>query len=267
MPAFTDFHGSPGFRVIHHYHVVFRDFMNNRVLVVEDEPAIAEMIQMSLQRNGYVAAIAGDIASARDIVTTQTVDIALVDWMLPGGSGIEFVRHLRKDETTRSLPIIMLTAKSEEQDITAGLDAGADDYVTKPFSPNELNSRVRALLRRSQMLRRSQLMENVIEFASLRCDSSAHRIYTKSQTETGAQECEIEMAATEFKLLQFLLKNPDRVFSRAQLLDQVWGHGTFIEERTVDVHILRLRKLLKPHALDSLIQTVRGAGYRCAKAD
>lgn len=242
--------------------------MSGHVLIVEDEPAIAEMIQISLQRSGYVAAIAGDIATARDLVTTQPVDIALVDWMLPGGSGIELVRHLRNNETTRSMPIIMLTAKSEEHDITAGLDAGADDYVTKPFSPKELNSRVKALLRRSQ------LMENeVIELAGLRCDTSAHRVYAKPQAQgsktpgESSQEIEIEMGTTEFKLLQFLLKNPDRVYSRAQLLDHVWGTGTFIEERTVDVHILRLRKLLKPHALDSIIQTVRGAGYRCASAD
>jgi len=223
--------------------------MSSHVLVVEDEPAIAEMIQISLERNGYRASLVGDVAAAKEVVASDTVDLALVDWMLPGASGVELVRYLRKDEVTRSLPIIMLTAKSQEQDITTGLDAGADDYVTKPFSPNELNSRIKALLRRTRS------MDNeVIEVAGLQCDTSAHRL--------SFNDNEIELGATEFKLLQFLMSNRNRVYTRAQLLDHVWGQGTYIEERTVDVHILRLRKSLKPFECDHLIQTVRGAGYR-----
>lgn len=226
--------------------------MSIHVLVVEDEPAIAEMIQISLRRNGYGSSLAADVASAREIVNSGPVDLALVDWMLPGASGIEFVRYLRGEDATRSLPIIMLTAKSDEQDITAGLDAGADDYMAKPFSPNELNSRIKALLRRSHS------MSNVVlEVGNLRCDTSAHRLFTGDTA--------IEIGTTEFKLLQFLMRNPDRVYTRAQLLDNVWGRSTFIEERTIDVHILRLRKILKQHGHDSLIQTVRGAGYRLSE--
>lgn len=226
--------------------------MSTHVLVVEDEPAIAEMIEISLRRNGYRSSLAGNVADAREIVNTGPVDLALVDWMLPGASGIEFVRYLRDDEATRSLPIIMLTAKSDEQDITAGLDAGADDYISKPFSPNELNSRIKALLRRSHSMSHA-----VLEVNGLRCDTTAYRLFVDDK--------EIDMGTTEFKLLQFLMRNPDRVYTRAQLLDNVWGRSTFIEERTVDVHILRLRKILKQHNQDSLIQTVRGAGYRLSE--
>ncbi len=204
---------------------------------------------MALQQKGYAIEIAGDVASARDLVGTRIIDLALVDWMLPGASGIEFVRYLRSQEATRTLPIIMLTAKSEEQDITAGLDAGADDYMSKPFSPKVLNSRIQALLRRSLAMSNA-----VLEIDELRCDTSAHRLYVGNS--------EKEIGTTEFKLLQFLMRNPDHVYTRAQLLDNVWGPATFIEERTIDVHILRLRKILKQDGLDYLIQTVRGAGYR-----
>lgn len=227
--------------------------MSNHVLIVEDEPAIAEMIQMSLERSGYRASLVGDVAAAKEVLASDTVDLALVDWMLPGASGVELVRFLRKDKVTRTLPIIMLTAKTQEHDITTGLDAGADDYMTKPFSPNELNSRIKALLRRTRS------MDNeVIEVGGLQCDTSAHRV--------SADGKEIDLGATEFKLLQFMMSNRNRVYSRAQLLDHVWGRGTFIEERTVDVHILRLRKSLKPFDRDHLIQTVRGAGYRFSEA-
>ena len=228
--------------------------MPNHVLVVEDEPAIGEMIQLSLQRNGFRSSLAGDVSMAKNIVADDPVDVALVDWMLPGACGIELVRYLRNNEVTTHLPIIMLTAKSEEQDITKGLDAGADDYVTKPFSPQELNSRIRALLRRSKAF-----SNEVISCGRLVCDSTAHRMTVDAEA--------LELGHTEYKLLHFFMTHNDRVFSRAQLLDHVWGPGTFIEERTVDVHVLRLRKILKQHDLDQLIQTVRGAGYRFSKPE
>ena len=227
--------------------------MPNHILIIEDEPAIGEMIRMSLERDGYRVTLAEDVASAKEIVADDPIDMALVDWMLPGATGIELVRYFRKDDLTSQLPIIMLTAKSEERDITTGLDAGADDYLTKPFSPKVLNSRIRALLRRSQ-----SFSKDTIQHGALVCDSAAHRVTVNDQ--------EIDLGHTEFKLLLFLMSNPDRVYSRAQLLDHVWGPGTFIEERTVDVHILRLRKNLRPHGLDSVIDTVRGAGYRFSKA-
>jgi len=206
--------------------------MNASILAVEDEPAIRDMVRFALQRHGYEVHTAESVEEARLSMAKITVDLALIDWMLPGGSGLEFVRSLRTDEHYRNLPIIMLTARTEEQDITAGLDAGADDYVTKPFSPRELHSRIKALLRRSQ-----DFADNAgLTLGPLTLDSAAHRVTA------GDQRTEISLGHTEFKLLAFLMKNPDRVFSRSQLLDNVWGQGTFIEERTVDVHILRLRK-------------------------
>ena len=226
--------------------------MRKHVIVVEDEPAIGEMLVLSLERNGFDATLAQDSTKAKEILANQSIDLALVDWMLPGASGIEFIRYLRADEVTRSLPIIMLTAKGEESDITTGLDAGADDYVSKPFSPQELNSRINALLRRS-----NSLGKEIVEHGDLVCDSTAHRITAGSDP--------LDLGHTEFKLLEFLMRHPERVYTRSQLLDHVWGRGKYIEERTVDVHILRLRKLLKPHAMDNLIQTVRGAGYRFSK--
>lgn len=223
--------------------------MTGYVLVVEDEQAIGEMIKMSLEKNGHRAKLAQDANEAKEIVANESIDLALVDWMLPGSSGIELVRYLRKDEVTHNMPIIMLTAKAEESDITTGLDAGADDYVPKPFSPRELNSRINALLRRSKATAHEKTT-----CGNLVCDSSAHRISIDNN--------ELELSHTEFKLLQFFMQNPDRVYTRAQLLDHVWGRGTYIEERTVDVHVLRLRKILKKHNLEQIIQTVRGAGYR-----
>ncbi len=223
--------------------------MSKRVLVVEDEPAIAEMLVVSLERNGFDAILAQDSSEAKEVLANHTVDIALIDWMLPGTNGIELIRHVRADEVTRSLPIIMLTARGEESDITTGLDAGADDYVSKPFSPQELNSRINALLRRSE-----SLGKEIITHGELVCDCTAHRVTAGSTV--------LELGHTEFKLLEFLMRHPERVYTRGQLLDHVWGRGKYIEERTVDVHILRLRKLLKPQGMDTLIQTVRGAGYR-----
>jgi len=221
------------------------------VLAVEDEEAIRDMLSFSLERDGHTVIAVPNVASAKRVLSASTVDIALVDWMLPGGSGLEFVRTIRSAEATRSLPIIMLTARTEEDDIAAGLDAGADDYVTKPFSPKELNSRINALLRRS----RDQLFTQAdLTVGPLRLNTETHRVYSESH--------QFELGHTEFKLLRFFMENPERVFSRSQLLDHVWGSGTFIEERTVDVHILRLRKNLKPAGADRMLETVRGAGYR-----
>jgi len=221
------------------------------VLAVEDEQSIRDMLSFSLQRDGHTVITAPSVASAKTVLASSEIDIALVDWMLPGGSGLEFVRALRAAEATRSLPIIMLTARTDEDDISAGLDAGADDYVTKPFSPKELNSRINALLRRSQNHLKTQVELSV---GPLRLNTATHRAYSDT--------CQFELGHTEFKLLRFFMENPERVFSRDQLLDHVWGSGTFIEERTVDVHILRLRKNLKPAGADRMLETVRGAGYR-----
>ena len=221
------------------------------VLAVEDEEAIRDMLSFSLERDGHTVIAVPSVASAKGVLSAGTVDVVLVDWMLPGGSGLEFVRTIRAADATRSLPIIMLTARTEDDDIAAGLDAGADDYVTKPFSPKELNSRINALLRRS----RDQLsMMADLSVGPLRLNTATHRAYSETH--------QFELGHTEFKLLRFFMENPERVFSRSQLLDHVWGSGTFIEERTVDVHILRLRKNLKPAGAERMLETVRGAGYR-----
>jgi two-component system phosphate regulon response regulator PhoB len=224
--------------------------MPAHILTVEDEAAIRDMVTFALERHGYTVHNACTVSEARQLMASQNMDLAIVDWMLPGGSGLEFVRALRKDQLHAGLPVIMLTARTEEHDITAGLDAGADDYVTKPFSPRELHSRIKALLRRSQDFREDVALTR----GPLSLDVAAHRLSANGE--------EIALGHTEFKLLSFLMKNPDRVYSRTQLLDHVWGPGTFIEERTVDVHILRLRKSLKPYGADTMLDTVRGAGYR-----
>lgn len=207
---------------------------------------------MSLERAGHTVTGVASVAAARKALSaTDTIDLALVDWMLPGGSGLELVRSLRKEEQTRRLPIIMLTARAEEEDISAGLDAGADDYISKPFSPKELVSRINALLRRT----RDQLaLSDALQVGSLFLNPQSHRVYTN--------EIEVPLGHTEFKLLRCFMMHPERVFSRDQLLDQVWGNDTYIGERTVDVHILRLRKSLKPAKVDKMLETVRGAGYR-----
>ena len=226
------------------------DAVPAQILVVEDESSIRDLLRFALERDGHVVHAAGSVAAARALLADRTVDLALIDWMLPGASGLELVRALRREERHASLPLIMLTARTNEHDITAGLDAGADDYVTKPFSPRELGSRVRALLRRS----RDFDADETLVRGPLALDRAAHRV--------SANGTEIPLGHTEFKLLGFLMRHPERVYTRAQLLDHVWGPGTFIEERTVDVHILRLRKSLRPHGADGLIETVRGAGYR-----
>jgi two-component system phosphate regulon response regulator PhoB len=208
------------------------------------------MVSFALERHGHVVHGVETVQQAREILAQRDINLAIVDWMLPGGSGLEFVRALRKEDLYNNIPIIMLTARSDEHDITSGLDAGADDYVTKPFSPRELHSRIKALLRRSVDFKNNES----IAHGNLTLNLGAHRLMADHQ--------EIKLGHTEFKLLAFLMKNPERVYSRSQLLDHVWGPGTYIEERTVDVHILRLRKSLKPFGADTMLDTVRGAGYR-----
>lgn len=224
--------------------------MTANILLVEDEPAIQELIAANLQHAGHHVIRAGDAERALGIVKHALPDLLLIDWMLPGMSGIALARQLRREERTRDIPIILLTARGSETDKIAGFEAGADDYVTKPFSPRELLARIRAVLRR----RSPQLTDDPVEVAGLRLDPGTHRVSGEGRPLT--------LGPSEFKLLHFLMTHPERVHSRAQLLDQVWGDHVFLEERTVDVHIRRLRKALEPTRHDRLIETVRGSGYR-----
>ncbi|WP_338415851.1 phosphate regulon transcriptional regulator PhoB [uncultured Sphaerotilus sp.] len=221
-----------------------------RVLVVEDEPAIAELIAINLRHAGFEVVIAASAEQAQAAVDAVLPDLAMLDWMLPGASGVELTRRWRQSPRTRELPIIMLTARAEERDKVAGLDAGADDYLVKPFSTGELLARIRAVLRR----RAPTASEAVVEFGGLRLDPSTRRV--------SCGEAECRLGPTEFKLLHYLMTHPEHVHSRSQLLDRVWGDHVFIEERTVDVHIKRLREALLPVHCAQLIDTVRGAGYR-----
>jgi two-component system, OmpR family, phosphate regulon response regulator PhoB len=220
------------------------------VLVVEDEPAIQELIAYNLKQAGHQPLRADNAEQALRLVQDALPDLVLLDWMLPGLSGIEFARRLRGDKRTRAIPIIMLTARADEQDKLTGLDTGADDYITKPFSPRELNARVKAVLRR----RAPQMTDDLVQVSNLKLDPATHRV--------SAESGQVHLGPTEFRLLHFLMTHAERVHSRTQLLDQVWGDHVFVEERTVDVHIRRLRKALEPSGHDRLIQTVRGAGYR-----
>jgi len=220
------------------------------ILVVEDEPAIQELIAYNLKQAGHQPLRADNAEQAMNLVQNALPDLVLLDWMLPGLSGIDFARRLRTDKRTRTVPIIMLTARSDEQDKLTGLDAGADDYITKPFSPRELNARIKAVLRR----RAPQMTDDVVQLGGLKLDPASHRISGNGEP--------VILGPTEFRLLHFLMTHPERVHSRTQLLDQVWGDHVFVEERTVDVHIRRLRKALEPTRLDRLVQTVRGTGYR-----
>ena len=220
------------------------------ILLVEDEPAIQELIAANLLRAGHHVVRAGDAETAQRIVRDALPDLVLLDWMLPGMSGVEFARRLRAEERTRGIPLIMLTARGEEQDKVLGLEAGADDYITKPFSPRELMARIKAVLRR----RAPETTEDPVNLGGLRLDPATHRL--------AAGDTPINLGPTEFRLLHFLMTHPERVHSRAQLLDQVWGDHVFVEERTVDVHIRRLRCALEPSCHDGLVQTVRGSGYR-----
>ena len=218
------------------------------VLIVEDEPAIAELIAVNLRHGGFVPVIAYDSVTAQRELDAVLPDVILLDWMLPGQSGLSLARHWRKQERSKSIPIIMLTARGDEPDKVAGLDAGADDYVTKPFSTQELLARIRAVLRR----RAPESESDSVTLGGLVLDAATHRVAFYRQ--------ELKLGPTEFKLLHFLLKHAERVHSRASLLDKVWGDHVFIEERTVDVHIKRLREALG--AAGTMVETVRGAGYR-----
>ncbi|MBU1236341.1 MAG: phosphate regulon transcriptional regulator PhoB [Gammaproteobacteria bacterium] len=220
------------------------------ILVVEDEPAIQTLIAVNLKRAGHEVVGALDAESAQRRINDALPDLVLLDWMLPGMSGLELARRLRGEARTRGVPIIMLTARGDERDKVQGLETGADDYITKPFSPRELLARIQAVLRR----RAPETTEDAVEIGGLRVDPVSHRV-----TATGQP---VSIGPTEFRLLHFLITHPERVHSRSQLLDQVWGDHVFVEERTVDVHIRRLRGALEPSGLDRLIQTVRGSGYR-----
>ncbi|MEX0373993.1 phosphate regulon transcriptional regulator PhoB [Spiribacter pallidus] len=220
------------------------------ILLVEDEEAIREMVAMALARAGYRVRHAESAEDADAAMRLSQPDLVLLDWMLPGESGIDFARRLKRDRATREIPIILLTARGEEGDRIRGLDAGADDYVPKPFSPRELVARIKAVLRRVQPTAADQ----PVEVRGLRLDPVSHRITGHGQA--------LAMGPTEFRLLHFLMTHPDRVFNRAQLLDNVWGANVYVEERTVDVHVRRLRKALAISGHEDLVQTVRGAGYR-----
>jgi two-component system, OmpR family, phosphate regulon response regulator PhoB len=219
-----------------------------RALIVEDEPAISELLAINLRHNGFEPVVCMDGEQAQRELDAVLPDIVLLDWMLPGASGITLARQWRKAERTRQVPILLLTARSEETDKIQGLDAGADDYITKPFSTQELMARIRAILRR----RAPEQTTEALKLGHLELDSATHRV--------SFQNAELKVGPTEFKLLRYLMAHPERVHSRAQLLDKVWGDHVFIEERTVDVHIKRLREALQ--GAGSMIDTVRGAGYR-----
>ena len=221
-----------------------------RILIVEDEKPIRDLVAFGLRRAGYEVREAEDCRAARASLVDQRPDLMLVDWMLPDMSGLELTRALKRDKETEDIPVIMLTARAEEQDKVGGLEGGADDYVTKPFSPRELLARIQAVMRRASPAGG----EDVLEFEGLRLDDSSHRVTVG--------DAEVALGPTEYRLLHFFMTHAERVFGRGQLLDRVWGGNTYVEERTVDVHIRRLRKALEPYALDRLIQTVRGSGYR-----
>jgi two-component system phosphate regulon response regulator PhoB len=225
-----------------------------RILVVEDESAIAELIAINLRHAGHEVTIAADAAQAQHEVDAVLPDLVVLDWMLPGASGLSLARQWRGAARTRSMPIIMLTARVDEVDKVAGLDAGADDYLAKPFSTAELMARIRAILRRNA----PQTLDAAVEVAGLRLDPTTRRVTRR----VGDAVHEVRVGPTEFRLLHFLMTHPERVHSRAQLLDKVWGDHVFIEERTVDVHVKRLRESLAPVQCSALVETVRGAGYR-----
>jgi len=224
--------------------------MQGSILVIEDEPAIQELVSFSCASSGYKVRRVDSVRAAREAIRHELPDLVILDWMLPDRPGIELLRDLRGEERTRALPIILLTAKSTEGDKVAGLDAGADDYVVKPFSPRELVSRVRAVFRR----RAPQHSGESLSYGPLTIDPARHEVLVDGVA--------VKMGLAEFRLLKYLLGHPERVFSRGQLLDNVWGDHVFIEERTVDVHVLRLRKALAAAGAQGLVQTVRGLGYK-----
>ncbi len=225
--------------------------MRKNILVIEDEAAIRNMIAFALESEDYRVTGVENGREARQAVAESIPDLMLIDWMLPGISGLELVRGFRRSATTRKIPIIMLTARSEENDRIDGLDSGADDYITKPFSPRELQSRIAALLRRADAFDNTM---QVLQAGKIVLDPASHELTVDGKT--------VIPGPTEYRLILFLMQHPNRVYSRSQLLDYVWGETAYIEERTVDVHILRLRKLLKGFRVDHMLQTVRGSGYR-----
>jgi two-component system phosphate regulon response regulator PhoB len=226
--------------------------MSPTILVVEDEPAILELLKVNLLDAGYEVRVAPDAEAAQERLKESLPDLILLDWMLPGQSGLAFAKQLRADARTRELPVIMVTARTDEADRVAGLEAWVDDYVTKPFSPRELKARIKSVLRR----RAPEAAQEPLVAGALRLDPVTHRVTADGQAVT--------IGPTEYRLLRFLLARPERVHSRTQLLDQVWGDHVYIEERTVDVHVRRLRLALEPFGLSNLIETVRGSGYRLA---
>ena len=228
----------------------------SRILVVEDEAAIAELISLNLRHGGFEVVIAADAQHAQEAVDDVLPDLVILDWMLPGQSGLSLAKQWRAAERTCKMPVIMLTARAEEFDKVQGLDAGADDYLTKPFSPNELMARIRAVLRRKA----PEALDSEVAVGRLRINPATRRVHRVA--DAGAELQEVKVGATEFRLLHFFMSHPERVHSRAQLLDRVWGDHVFIEERTVDVHVKRLREALNPVQCAEMIETVRGAGYR-----
>ena len=218
--------------------------------MVEDEAPIREMVCFVLEQNGYQAVEAEDFDSAIGQLVEPYPELILLDWMLPGGSGIQFIKHLKREALTREIPVMMLTARGEEEDRVRGLEVGADDYITKPFSPKELVARIKAVMRRISPM----AVEEVIDMQGLTLDPSSHRVMANEQA--------LDMGPTEFKLLHFFMTHSERVYSREQLLNNVWGTNVYVEDRTVDVHIRRLRKALETSGHDRMIQTVRGTGYR-----
>jgi two-component system, OmpR family, phosphate regulon response regulator PhoB len=224
------------------------------ILVVEDEPDIQELIAYNVEKAGHIAQRAASAEQALDMIREALPHLVLIDWMLPGMSGIDLAKSLRGNRRTEGIPLIMVTARGAEHDKLAGLETGADDYMTKPFSPAELNARIKAVLRR----RAPQVTDDSVEVEGLKLDPASHRVI--------ADGTPLEVGPTEFRLLHFFMTHPDRVYSRTQLLDNVWGDHVFVEERTVDVHIRRLRKALEPTNHQRLIQTVRSAGYRFSRS-
>lgn len=226
------------------------------ILIVEDDVAIRDMLCFSLKHSGFECLPVGDAEQGLDLIKTQKPDLILLDWMLPGMDGIEFIRRLRANEFWADIPVIMLTAKGESDDLVKGFSVGADDYINKPFSPPELIARMKAVLRRCNPIEMNEKQE--IKAGALVLDTKSHRVTVEGQR--------LDLGPTEFRLLHFFMQNPERAYSRGQLLDHVWGDTVYIEERTVDVHIRRLRKALEPSNHENLVQTVRGVGYRFSEA-
>ena len=226
------------------------NFMKGKILLVEDEAPIREMLGYTLMKEGYTFREAADVEQARPLLADDKPDLVLLDWMLPGMNGVDYARRIRNNPDTRDIPIIMLTARGEEADKVRGLDTGADDYVTKPFSTKELLARIRAVMRRTK----NTDADGIISVKGLSLDPETFRVTVDEQI--------VEISPTEFRLLHFFITHPERVYTRGQLLDQVWGQNVYVEERTVDVHIRRLRKTLEPYNYNHYIQTVRSVGYR-----